>query len=84
MSKRDFYHSAVKRALQKIGWIITADPLILEFDEVMVKIDLAAERLSNSKFKLCNSGAWRLKPQLHKRSPPKVDSKRHDSPIWKS
>jgi hypothetical protein len=45
MSNRDLYHFAVKRALQKVGWVITADPLTLEFDEVLVKIDLAAERL---------------------------------------
>lgn len=45
MSNRDLYHFAVKRALQKIGWVITADPLTLEFDDVLVKIDLAAERL---------------------------------------
>ena len=45
MSNRDLYHFAVKRALQKIGWVITADPLTLEFGEVLVKIDLAAERL---------------------------------------
>ncbi len=45
MSKRDLYHFAVKRALQRNGWVITADPLTLEFEEVIVKIDLAAERL---------------------------------------
>lgn len=35
----------VKRALQKQGWSITDDPLILEIEEILVKIDLAAERL---------------------------------------
>lgn len=45
MSNRDLFHFAVKRALQKQGWSITDDPLILEIEEILVKIDLAAERL---------------------------------------
>lgn len=45
MSNRDLFHFAVKQALQKQGWSITDDPLVLEIDEVLVKIDLAAERL---------------------------------------
>jgi hypothetical protein len=45
MSARDLFHEAVKRGLQKEGWIITHDPLELELEEVTVKIDLGAERL---------------------------------------
>jgi hypothetical protein len=45
MSNRDLFHFAVKQALQKQGWSITDDPLVLEIEEVLVKIDLAAERL---------------------------------------
>lgn len=46
MSAKDRYHKAVKAALTKERWEITADPLILKFeDEDEVRIDLAAERL---------------------------------------
>lgn len=45
MSARDIFHEVVKRALLKDRWQITDDPLELEWEEVTVKIDLAAERL---------------------------------------
>ena len=45
MSARDFFHAAVKRGLEKDQWQISSDPLELEWEEVKVKIDLAAERL---------------------------------------
>jgi XisH protein len=46
MSAKDRYHEAVKIALIKEQWQITADPLILKFDdEDEVRIDLGAERL---------------------------------------
>jgi hypothetical protein len=45
MSARDLFHEAVKRGLEKSQWQISSDPLELEWDEVRVKIDLAAERL---------------------------------------
>jgi len=45
MSTRDTFHEAVKQALLKDRWQITNDPLELEWEEVKVKIDLAAERL---------------------------------------
>lgn len=46
MSARDRYHNAVKSALLKENWIITADPLRLKFsDQDEVRIDLGAERL---------------------------------------
>lgn len=45
MSARDLFHAAVKNALQKEHWIVTDDPLEIEFEEVTLKIDLGAERL---------------------------------------
>lgn len=49
MSAKDLFHEAVKRGLEKEQWIITDDPLELEWEEVKVKIDLAAERLLAAK-----------------------------------
>lgn len=45
MSARDVFHIAVKTALQKDGWQVIADPLKLEWGEVELYVDLAAERL---------------------------------------
>lgn len=45
MSAKDLFHDAVKRGLEKDHWQITHDPLELEWEEVKVKIDLAAECL---------------------------------------
>lgn len=45
MSARDRFHDAVKIALQKDGWTITADPLFFRFGSIDVYIDLAAERI---------------------------------------
>jgi hypothetical protein len=45
MSAKDLFHEAVKRSLEKEQWHISSDPLELEWEEVKVKIDLAAERL---------------------------------------
>jgi hypothetical protein len=45
MSAKDLFHDAVRRGLEKDHWQITDDPLELEWEEVKVKIDLAAERL---------------------------------------
>jgi XisH protein len=45
MSARDIFHDAVKHGLEKEQWQISSDPLELEWEEVKVKIDLAAERL---------------------------------------
>ncbi len=42
---RDLYHDAVKRALQKEGWQITADPLKIPVEDTNFLIDLGAERL---------------------------------------
>ncbi len=45
MSRRDTHHRAVVHALQKDQWIITDDPLTLEFAGKLIGIDLAAEKL---------------------------------------
>ncbi|OCQ99253.1 fatty-acid oxidation protein subunit alpha [Oscillatoriales cyanobacterium USR001] len=45
MSAKDFFHDAVKSALQKDGWIVTDDPLYLKFGDDQLRVDLAAERL---------------------------------------
>jgi hypothetical protein len=45
MSAKDLFHEAVKHGLEKDQWHISSDPLELEWEEVKVKIDLAAERL---------------------------------------
>jgi predicted component of type VI protein secretion system len=45
MSAKDLFHDAVRRGLEKDNWLITSDPLELEWEEVKVKIDLAAEQL---------------------------------------
>ena len=45
MAAKDLFHGAVKRGLEKACWTITHDPLELAWEEVKVKIDLAAQRL---------------------------------------
>ena len=42
---RDAFHNAVKVALQKEGWVITADPLQIKFGKLDLYIDLGAERV---------------------------------------
>jgi XisH protein/XisI protein len=44
MPAKDIYHDAVKQALIKDGWTITADPYILIFEDAELYADLAAER----------------------------------------
>ncbi|KYC37723.1 fatty-acid oxidation protein subunit alpha [Scytonema hofmannii PCC 7110] len=45
MSAKDLFHDAVKRALVKEEWIITADSLIIKIEGVKFEIDLAAEKI---------------------------------------
>ncbi|BAY94426.1 MULTISPECIES: XisH family protein [unclassified Tolypothrix] len=46
MSAKDRFHEAVKTSLQKEQWVITHDPLRIEFGEKdEVRIDLGAEQL---------------------------------------
>ena len=44
MSRRDDLHFPVRRALEKEGWTITDDPLILFLKNVQLKTDLGLER----------------------------------------
>lgn len=45
MSKRDFFHNAVKNALIKAGWTVTHDPFELKFGGVDMAVDLGAEKI---------------------------------------
>jgi hypothetical protein len=42
---KDLFHDAVKAALLKENWRITADPLKIKIDGVKLEIDLAADRI---------------------------------------
>lgn len=44
MPKLDIIHNAVKNALIKDGWTVTHDPFIIEYKELTLYADLAAER----------------------------------------
>lgn len=44
MPRLDIIHNAVKNALIKEGWTITHDPFIIEYKELTLYADLAAER----------------------------------------
>ena len=45
MSAKDKFHDAVKNALIKDGWTITADPLQIKLGDIDAYIDLGAEKL---------------------------------------
>ncbi|MGB3507720.1 MAG: XisH family protein, partial [Microcoleaceae cyanobacterium] len=45
MPAKDIFHNAVKLGLEKEGWIITNDPLYLDFGGVKIYIDLGADKL---------------------------------------
>jgi hypothetical protein len=45
MSARDLFHEAVKQALLKDDWVITADPLKIKIEGIKLEIDLAAEKV---------------------------------------
>ena len=45
MSAKDFFHNAVRLALEKDGWLITDDPLRFIVDTIEFPLDLGAERL---------------------------------------
>ncbi len=44
---KDRFHYAVRTALEKEGWIITADPYEVSVGDVDFEIDLAAQQLSS-------------------------------------
>jgi XisH protein len=43
MAARDIFHGAVRKGLEKEGWVITDDPLEIEVGGVEMYIDLGAE-----------------------------------------
>lgn len=45
MPAKDIFHNAVKLALEKDGWLITDDPIYLDYGGVELYIDLGAEKL---------------------------------------
>ena len=45
MPNRDRYHDIVRRALEKDGWLITADPLRIRWGKKDMYVDLAAEKI---------------------------------------
>jgi hypothetical protein len=44
MSRRDNLHFSLRRTLEKDGWVITDDPLILVLEKTLLKADLGAEK----------------------------------------
>lgn len=48
MPAKDMYHDAVKRALEKDGWVITHDPFIIEFKGLRLYADLGAEQVMSA------------------------------------
>jgi len=45
MAAKDKFHGAVRRALEKDGWLVTDDPYILKIGGRRQKIDLGAEKI---------------------------------------
>lgn len=44
MPAKDIYHDAVKNALIRDGWIITADPYPIKYEDAELYADMAAEK----------------------------------------
>jgi hypothetical protein len=61
MSRRDTLHDSTRRTLEKDGWIITDDPLILVLEKTLLKADLGAEKFLQQKRKI---GGLRLKLKI--------------------
>lgn len=45
MPAKDIYHDTVRTALDKDGWTITHDPLIIRWGKIDLYIDLGAEKI---------------------------------------
>ncbi|MEH2022682.1 XisH family protein [Nostoc sp.] len=45
MPAKDIFHEAVKRGLEKEGWVITHDPLVVKFAKDKMSVDLGAEKI---------------------------------------
>ena len=44
MPAKDTYHNAVKNALLKDGWTITADPYFIKYEDAELYADIATEK----------------------------------------
>ncbi len=44
MSRRDALHFSLRRAIEKDGWTVTDDPLVLVLRQTLLKADLGAEK----------------------------------------
>jgi hypothetical protein len=44
MSRRDALHFSLRRAIEKDGWTVTDDPLVLILRQTLLKADLGAEK----------------------------------------
>ncbi len=44
MSRRDSLHASLRRTLEKEGWTVTDDPLVLVLEKTLLKADLGAEK----------------------------------------
>lgn len=61
MAAKDKFHNAVKRSLEKENWLVTHDPLRIEYaQDERVEIDLGAERILEQK-KQEKKLQWKLK-----------------------
>ncbi|MEY3242238.1 MAG: hypothetical protein RIR11_3677 [Bacteroidota bacterium] len=45
MPRKDFFHSEIKTALERDGWVITDDPLQMIWEDKLYNPDLGAERV---------------------------------------
>jgi hypothetical protein len=45
MSRRDGLHFSLCRTLEKDGWLITDDPLVLFLEQTLLKADIGAEKV---------------------------------------
>ncbi|MFM5896387.1 MAG: element excision factor XisH family protein, partial [Dolichospermum sp.] len=45
MSAKDIFHDAVRKGLEKEGWVITDDPLRIRSGRVDMQIDLGGEKI---------------------------------------
>jgi hypothetical protein len=45
MPAKDIFHDVVKKSLVKQGWIITDDPLLVQFRDIDLYVDLGAEKM---------------------------------------
>ena len=51
MSRRENLHFPLRRTLEKDGWTITDDPLVLVLEQTLLKADLGAEKFFSAEKK---------------------------------